>query len=155
MRPELNEDFVDMLHALDSEGAEFIVVGAHALAALGFARATGDIDIFVRPTPDNAARVFAALRAFGAPLAAHGVTREDFVRPDNVYQIGLPPRRIDILTAISGVTFEDAWSSRLQVELGGIAVSTLGRGAMIRNKRAAARPKDLIDADVLERGGGS
>ena len=154
MRPELNDDFMDMLHALAAEGADFIVVGAHALAALGVVRATGDIDILVRPTPENASRVFAALLAFGAPLAAHGVTHEDFSRPENVYQIGLPPRRIDILTTISGVTFEEAWSSRFRVALGGIEVNTLGRAAMIRNKRAAARPKDLVDADTLERGDG-
>ena len=140
-----------MLHALNAERAEFVVVGAHALAALGVARATGDIDILVRPTQENASRVFAALLAFGAPLAAHGVTPEDFARPENVYQIGLPPRRIDILTTISGVTFEEAWSSRLRVTLGGVEVHTLGRDAMIRNKRAAARPKYLVDADTLER----
>jgi len=154
MRPELNEDFVDVLHELQSAGAEFIIVGAHALAALGVVRATGDIDILVRPTAANAARVFTALIAFGAPLAAHGVAPEDFARPGSVYQMGLPPRRIDILTTISGVEFEEAWASRVYVTLAGMEVCVLGREAMIRNKRAAARPKDLVDADTLERGKG-
>lgn len=152
MRPELNEDFVDVLHELQSAGAEFVIVGAHALAALGVVRATGDIDILVRPTAENAARVFAALTAFGAPLVAHGVTVEDFSNAGSVYQMGLPPRRIDILTSISGVDFEEAWASRMHVALAGMELCVLGRDAMIRNKRAAARPKDLVDADILERG---
>lgn len=152
MRPELNEDFVDVLHELQAAGAEFVIVGAHALAALGVVRATGDIDILVRPTAANAARVFAALTAFGAPLASHGVTQDDFSKSGSVYQMGLPPRRIDILTAISGVEFEEAWSSRMEVTLAGLTLSVLGREAMIRNKRAAGRPKDIVDADTLERG---
>jgi hypothetical protein len=95
-----------MLDALARARVEFVVVGAHAMAAHGYARATGDIDILVRPERENAARVLLALEAFGAPIDAHGVTQTDFERPGNVYQIGLPPRRIDLLTAISGVTFE-------------------------------------------------
>lgn len=150
-RPELNQDFIDVLEALDGAGAEYVVVGAHALAALGIVRATGDIDIFVRPTSENAARVFAALVDFGAPVAAHGISASDFERPDSVYQIGLPPRRIDILTSIDGVTFEEAWSSRIPISIGGLRTCVLGREAMIRNKRSAGRPKDLLDADALER----
>jgi hypothetical protein len=150
-RPELNEDFVDMLVALGHAGVEFVVVGAHALAAHGIVRATGDIDVLVRPSPDNAERVCRALVEFGAPLAIHGVEPADFAKPGNVYQIGLPPRRIDVLTSISGVSFDEAWASRVAVRLGEIPVFVLGREAMILNKRAAARPKDLLDADALER----
>ena len=150
-RPELNEDFIDVLAAFDEHGVDFVVVGAHALAAHGIVRATGDIDLFVRCSPENARRVFSALVAFGAPIAAHGISVADFELPDNVYQIGLPPRRIDVLTSISGVSFDEAWGSRIAVQMGGVDVHVLGREAMIRNKRCAARPKDLIDAESLER----
>ncbi len=92
------EDFVDLVACLREEGCDFLVVGAHALAAHGAPRATGDLDIFVRPEPANAQRVFRALVRFGAPVSAHGVVPEDFVRPGTVYQMGLPPNRIDILT---------------------------------------------------------
>lgn len=150
-RPDLNEDFIDVLAAFAEHGVELVVVGAHALAAHGIVRATGDIGLFVRSSPENARRVFSALVAFGAPLAAHGVSVGDFELPDSVYQIGLPPRRIDVLTSISGVSFDEAWGSRVPVQMGGVDVHVLGRKAMIRNKRAAARPKDLVDAASLER----
>ena len=151
VRPELNEDFIDVLAAFAEHGVEFVVVGAHALAAHGIVRATGDIDLFVRSSPENARRVFEALVAFGAPIAAHSISVADFELPDNVYQLGLPPRRIDVLTSISGVTFDEAWASRVAVQIGGVDVHVLGREAMIRNKRSAARPKDLLDAESLER----
>src|SRR5919109_209806 len=97
---DVNEDFVDIVGCLAAEGAEFVIVGAYALAAHGFPRMTGDIDIFVRPTMENSKRVYRALLAFGAPVAAHGVTERDFQLEGNVYQMGLPPRRIDIMTSV-------------------------------------------------------
>ena len=97
----LNRDYVEMLAALSAAGAEYLVVGAHALAAHGAPRATGDLDLWVRPTPENARRVWQALEAFGAPL--HELTLGDLSRPDVVFQIGLVPQRIDILTSITGV----------------------------------------------------
>src|SRR5262249_4595293 len=97
--------------------------------------------------------VVRALLAFGAPLAAHGVSRADFERERNVYQIGLPPRRIDVLTSISGLSFEEAAATKLLVRVGGKELPVLGRAALVKNKRAAARPKDLLDADALERFG--
>ena len=145
-----NEDFLDVLRALVEAGAEFVVVGAHALAVHGVPRATGDLDVLVRPTRDNAARVFDALRAFGAPLEAHGVRTEDFEKPSTVYQVGLPPRRIDVLTAISAVSFDEAWSSRVDVEVEEMTIPFLGREALIANKRAAGRDKDLVDVRLLE-----
>lgn len=148
--PELNDDFRDLLQCLRDAKAEFVIVGAHALAAHGLPRATGDLDILVNPSAENAARVFGALAAFGAPLSAHGVSPTDFCTPDTVYQIGLPPRRIDILTEISGVTFEQAWKTRLEVELLGASLAFLGRDALLANKRAAGRPKDLADVAALE-----
>jgi len=151
VRPELNDDFLDVLHALAEAGADFIVVGAHALAAHGLIRATGDLGILVRPTRANAARVMSALRAFGAPLDAHGVRANDFETIGNVYQLGLAPRRIDLLTSISGVSFDEAWASRQAVRFGDVPASVLGKDVLIRNKRAAGRPRDLVDADELER----
>lgn len=149
-KAELNEDFVDMLDALLQEQVEFLLVGAHALAAHGLPRATGDIDIFVRPSADNALRVMKALARFGAPTAAHGIHASDFEAPGNVYQIGLPPRRIDLLTEISGVPFDEAVANAVTVQVAGHEIPVIGRNELIRNKRAAARDKDLLDAEALE-----
>jgi len=147
---ELNDDFVDLLQAFLDAEVEFVVVGAHALAAHGIARATGDIDILVRRSTGNAARVLKALVMFGAPVAAHGITTADFTVPDNVYQIGLPPRRIDILTGISGVEFDEADSGKITSHVSGLTLPFLGLDTLIKNKRASARPKDLLDIAALE-----
>ncbi len=149
----LNPDFLDLLEAFTKARVEFIVVGAHALAAQGVIRATGDLDVWVRPSAENATRVVTALLAFGAPLAQHGVTATDFEQAGSVYQMGLPPRRIDVLTQISGVDFGEAWPDRTFVSLRGAPVAFLGREALLKNKRAAARPKDLVDVELLERQG--
>lgn len=145
----LNPDFAEMLDVLSAEGVEHLVVGAYALAAHGLPRATGDFDVWVRPTPDNAARVLNALRRFGAPL--FDLTSEDLTRPGTVFQLGVPPRRIDIMTSIDGVEFDDAWKSRVTCHLGDAEVAVLGREDLVRNKRAAARPKDIVDLRILER----
>jgi hypothetical protein len=147
----LNEDFRDLLVHLADGGAEFVIVGAYALAFHGAPRASGDIDLFVRPDPANAGRVLEALARFGAPLGAAGVAAADFERPGTVYQIGLPPRRIDVLTEISGVTFDEAWTSRVTGEVDGRTVSFIGRAALLKNKEAAGRPQDLADAARLRR----
>jgi predicted nucleotidyltransferase len=146
----LNEDFVDVLRALGESGAEFIVIGAHAMAVHGIPRATGDLDVLVRPTAENAVRVLHALRLFGAPIDAHGIREADLATPGVVYQIGLPPRRIDILTQISGVSFDEAWATHVEVEISGIRVPFIGRQALLKNKRAAGRDKDLVDARSLD-----
>ena len=147
----LNPDYRDMLSALSAAGVEFLVVGAYALAAHGLPRATGDIDFWVRPTGDNADRVLEALREFGAPL--HDLSREDLARPGTVFQIGVPPRRIDLLTAIDGVEFEAAWQNRATREVDGFSIPVLAKQDLLRNKRATNRPKDLLDAEWLEREG--
>jgi glycine cleavage system aminomethyltransferase T len=147
----LNEDFRDALVLLADGGVEFVIVGAYALAFHGAPRASGDIDVFVRPSPANAQRVFDALTRFGAPLQAAGVTAADFARPGAVYQIGLPPRRIDLLTEVSGLSFDDAWASRITAEVEGRTVSFIGREALLRNKEASGRPKDLADLARLRR----
>lgn len=146
----LNEDFLDLLRALDTAQAAYVVVGAYALAVHGIPRATGDIDIFVQPAAENAMRVHAALIRFGAPLAEHGIAAAAFENPDVVYQLGLPPRRIDLLTSISGVDFEEAIGTAVVIELAGLRVPFLGREALLRNKRAAGRDKDLLDVKLLE-----
>jgi|SRR4051812_49142608 hypothetical protein len=147
----LNDDFRDVLVLFADCGVEFVMVGAYALAFHGAPRASGDIDLYVRPSLDNAARVTEALNRFGAPLASHHVGAADFAQPGAVYQIGLPPRRIDILTEISGVTFDDAWSSRLPVEVNGRTIHVIGREALLKNKIAAGRPKDIADVARLRK----
>lgn len=138
-----------MLSALNQAGAEYVVVGAHALALHATPRATGDIDILVRPTLENAERVVRALRDFGAPVDAHDIRNDDLRTPGTVYQIGLPPRRIDLLTSLSGVGFDEAWEGRVSLKVAGITVPFLGREALIRNKRATGRDKDLLDLKAL------
>jgi hypothetical protein len=144
----MNRDFAEMLSALSDAGADFLIVGAHALAAHGLPRATGDLDIWVRPSEANARRVLDALRAFKAPL--HDLTEDDLERPGTVFQIGLVPNRIDILTEISGVTFDEAWPRRESFVIEGQALPFLSRVDLARNKRAAGRPKDLVDLAALE-----
>jgi hypothetical protein len=146
----LNDDFQDLLDALVANGVEFVIVGAHAMAVHGAARATGDIDILVRPSEANAVNVIAALREFGAPLGVHGTSWEDFAREGWVYQIGLPPRRIDILTSISGVEFGDAWSGRRLVAVGGLTLPFLGLTELRRNKGSTGRAKDAADLALLD-----
>ena len=147
----MNDDFLDLLDALLGRGARFLIVGAHALAVHGVARATGDLDLWVEPTKANAALVWGALSDFGAPLATHGVALADFERADTVYQLGLPPTRIDVLTSIDAVGFASAWGDRSEHTVEGRALPFLGRDDLIRNKRAVARPRDLADVERLER----
>jgi hypothetical protein len=144
----VNPDYSDMLSALSDAGAEYLLVGALALAAHGHPRSTGDIDLWVRPSRDNAARVLAALEAFGAPLPDD--VASDLATPDRVVQIGVAPQRIDILTSIDGVDFEEAWSARNDMVVDGIRVPVISRRHLIANKKASGRPRDLADAEELE-----
>lgn len=137
-----------MLFALSEANAEFLLVGAYALAVHGHPRATGDLDIWVRADSKNAPRVFQSLAAFGAPL--DDLTIEDLSKPGVVFQIGVEPSRIVILTAISGVDFNRAWDRRVSIEMDGVCINVLGREDLIVNKRASGRPKDLVDADTLD-----
>jgi hypothetical protein len=144
----LNEDYKDMLQALVAEKAEFLLVGAYALAAHGYPRATMDIDIWVMPSPDNADAVLRAVRRFGAPL--HNLTKADMEKEGTVFQIGVAPRRIDIITAASGLNFKEASSRATSVEIEGITVRIPSIADLIRNKRASGRTKDIADAEALE-----
>jgi hypothetical protein len=144
----MNPDFVDLLRAFAAADVRFLVVGAYALALHGRPRATGDLDVWVEATPDNAARVVRALAAFGAPLSA--VSERDFATPGVVYQIGVPPVRIDILTTLTGVTFAEAWPGRVRRPFGPVEADFIGREAFIRNKRATGRAKDLGDIEGMD-----
>lgn len=144
----LNSDYRDMLRALSDEKVEFLLVGAYALAAHGYPRATIDFDIWVMPTADNAQAVLRALKRFGAPL--HDLTEHDLRTAGTVFQIGVAPRRIDIITTASGLEFDEAFGRALTVEIEGIAVRVPSLDDLIRNKRATGRTKDLADAEALE-----
>ncbi len=143
----MNPDFVDLLRAFADADVRFLVVGAYALALHGRPRATGDLDIWIEATPENASRVVRALATFGAPL--RDVSEVDFSREGIVYQIGLPPGRIDLLTELTGVAFAEAWPERQRGRFGDIDVDFIGRGAFIKNKKATGRPRDLGDIDGL------
>lgn len=145
----MNEDFRDLLAALLGADARFLVVGAHALAIHGVPRATGDLDVWIARDAGNVERVWAALLRFGAPVAAMGVGQGDLARPGVVVQIGLPPRRIDLLTSISGVEFDEAWAGRVTHTVDGLRVAFLGRADLVRNKLASGRTKDLADLEAL------
>ena len=145
----LNPDFRDMLLALSAEGAEFLVVGAYAVAAHGIPRATGDLDVWVGTEGDNPAKVLSALQRFGAPVER--VALDELRSPDLVFQIGVVPQRIDIITGIEGVDFGGAYARRLMIELDDVAVPVLGLDDLLANKRAVGRPKDLADVEALER----
>lgn len=144
----MNSDFRDLLSTFTARGVEFLVVGAFALAAHGRIRATGDIDVWVRPSAENAARVLTALTDFGAPL--HDLTATDLSKPGLVFEIGVAPVRVDILTGIDGVEFPEAWSSRIETKFMDQTVGVLSVEHMIRNKRAAGRAQDLADLEWLE-----
>jgi hypothetical protein len=144
----LNEDYRDMLQALTDEKVRFLLVGAYALAAHGYPRATMDIDIWVRQSPENANAVLRALKRFGTPLQNLAV--QDLQRDGTVFQIGVAPRRIDIITAASGLRFEEAWARSLAVDLEGIEIHILSLTDLICNKRASGRTKDIADAEALE-----
>lgn len=144
----LNPDFRDMLSVFCDEQVEFMVVGAYALAFHGFPRATGDIDIWIRRSEENAERVWRALQRFGAPL--FDLMLDELKTPGLTLQIGLAPRRIDILTSIDGVKFDEAWPEHRQVQIEGLTIPVIGKAHLLQNKRAAGRPKDKGDIAWLE-----
>jgi hypothetical protein len=149
----VNRDFRDLLAAFNDAGVEFLVVGAHALAAHGHVRATKDLDVWVRPEPGNAQRVLQALQAFGAPL--HDLTVADLSQPGLVFQIGIAPVRVDVLTDIDGVDFAAAWPARMEARFADQTVAVLARAHLIQNKKASGRTQDLADVEWLEgRSGG-
>jgi hypothetical protein len=138
--------------ALNDAGARCLLVGGYALAVHATPRFSKVIHVWIEPTAENAARVMDALRAFGAPLGA--VSAADLARPGIVFQIGVPPNRIDLMTSIDGVGFDEAWRDRVSTSYGDQTIAVIGRQHLIANKRATGRAQDALDADLLERGAG-
>ena len=145
----LNSDFSDLLHEFNAAGVEYVVVGGQAFGFHAQPRYTKDIDLFVNPHPENAHRVYRALAVFGAPIG--NLTVEDLSEPDLVYQIGVEPNRLDVLTAIDGVPFVTAWAARVAGTYGDERMWVIGLDDLIENKRAAGRERDILDVRELER----
>jgi hypothetical protein len=144
-----NSDFEEILLAFNAAEVNYLVVGAYAVAAHSRPRATGDIYLWVDPSAANARHVFRAPAYFGAPL--EGIGEDTFGEPEIVFQIGVAPVRIDVLTSIDGLSFDEAWPNRLASTIGDVPTQVLGRLDLIRNKKASGRPRDLADIERLER----
>lgn len=147
METRLPDDFSAFLKSLNENAVEYLLVGGYAVSYHGYARTTGDIDVWVRQSPENAVRVVEALRAFG--FATPDLTPDLFLVADRIVRMGLPPYRIEILTSIDGVDFEACWSERETSDWDGLAVPVLSLARLRENKRASGRPKDLADLDAL------
>lgn len=144
---EVHPDFRDLLELLNEHAVEYLIVGGYALAFHGAPRFTGDIDVFVRPTPENASRILNALSAFGFSFSNLDI--EDFQTPDKVVQLGVPPVRVDLITSISGVTWKQAQAHKETGVFGNVPVAYIGRTELVINKRASGRKKDLADLEAL------
>ena len=147
----MNPDFRDLLAEFNARGVEFMVVGAHALAAHGLIRATKDLDVWVRPSRENALRVVEALAAFGTPL--HDLSADDLAQPGLIFEIGVAPIRIDVITEIDGVAFDEAWPDRVTATFADQTAHVLSRRHLLQNKLASGREQDLVDANWLEENG--
>jgi hypothetical protein len=144
---QVQKDFKELLGLFNVHHVDFMVVGGYALAHHGSPRFTGDLDLYVHPTHENAGKILAALKDFG--FGALGLSLEDFQNPDNIVQLGVPPVRVDLITSIDGVSWEEAWQGKDEGHYGGVPVFFLGRKEFISNKRAGGRHKDLADIDAL------
>ena len=144
----ISSDYKDILSAFDSLAVEYLVVGAHAMAFHGVARSTGDIDLWIKCDDANSDKVYRALADFGAPL--NDLDKNDLEKPGNVFQIGVAPNRIDILTAIDGVVFDEAYEARGTVEIEGISIPVISKHHLIANKSTVGRPQDLVDIQLLK-----
>jgi hypothetical protein len=147
---DLAPDFNEFIGSLNAHGVEFLIVGAYALALHGSPRFTGDLDVLVRPTPANAERLLAAIAAFGFPV--HSLRPDDLLNPRRILQMGVEPVQIHVMTAITGVTWDEAWQSHVVARLGDHEAPFIGRDAFLRNKRATGRLKDLADAEAIDPG---
>ncbi len=145
----LNEDYKDILRALSGNKVRFLVIGAYAMGAYGYVRATGDFDVWVDPSPENSQKVYKALKEFGAPMRQ--ITPETFADEGVVFQIGVVPRRIDILTSIDGVSFKNAYRHREEHKVERLKIPLLAKPDLIKNKISTGRKKDKLDAEILRR----
>ncbi len=144
----LYQDFQELLCALNDHNVEYLLIGGYAVSVHSEPRATKDLDVWIRTDRENSVAVFKALAAFGAPLA--GFTPEDFNdAPRSVFQMGVPPHRIDILQAIDGVSFDEAWQTRIETQIDGVPVHLISSEMLIRNKLASGRPRDLLDVEDI------
>lgn len=150
MKTPLPGDWKELLTLFEERKVEYVVVGAMALAIHGFPRYSGDLDLFVRAAPENAVRIVQALAEFGFGLL--GLTAEDFCQENIVIQLGVAPHRVDLMTSIDGVHFEEAWEGHVRAKLDGLELSFIGRSELLKNKLASGRTKDLADAENLRRG---
>jgi len=153
MNVTLPPDWLEFIELLNSTGVEYVVVGGHAVGYHGYPRYTGDMDFFVRPDRENAARIVKVLDRFGFEGAVE--LESTFLEPDKVVQLGRPPNRIDLLTGISGVSFDEAVEDSVTISMDGVPVTLIGRAALLRNKRASGRTKDRADAEEIEKTPGS
>lgn len=144
---ETQPDFRELLALFNAHHVEYLIVGGYALAFHGAPRFTGDLDILVKPDAANAERILTALKVFG--FAAMGLTQSDFESPDQVVQLGVPPVRIDLITSLTGVSWDEAWAGRTAGNYGDIPVYFIGREQFIANKRVTGRTKDLADLEML------
>jgi predicted nucleotidyltransferase len=144
---EVQPDFKELLALFNDHRVSYVIVGGYALAFHGAPRFTGDLDIFVKPDHENATRIIAALNAFG--FASLGLTAADFETPDQVIQLGVPPVRVDLITSISGLSWDEVFASRVPSDYGGVPMNYIGREELILNKRAVGRAKDLADLEAL------
>ena len=145
----LNEDYKEILQILLSNKAKFLIVGAYAMGAYGYPRATGDFDIWVEASAENSKKIYKSLSEFGAPLS--DVTEKTFTGKGIIFQIGVAPRRIDIITHIDGVTFEEAYKTKEFIEIENLRVPFLSKENLIKNKESTGREKDRLDADYLKK----
>jgi hypothetical protein len=145
----VNPDFRDLFAALNDVSAKYLLVGGYAVAFHGQPRFTKDLDLWVEASEENARRVYAALQAFGAPLQS--LTKVNLAQPDTIFQIGIAPNRIDVITSIDGVAFAQAWAVRELSSYGDQSIYVIGRDHLIQNKRASGRPQDLLDVNLLEK----
>ena len=143
----LPKDFREFVEFLNCNEVDYLIVGAFALAFHGLPRYTGDIDILVRPSPANAERLLRAVAAFG--FASLGLSGSDFTALGRVIQLGVPPNRIDLLTSISGVEFDEAWEGRVRTEIDGVPLFIIGMESFIKNKKATGRTQDKADLESL------
>jgi hypothetical protein len=144
----MNSDFEELLSIFNENSVRYLIVGGHAVMLYTEPRYTNDLDVWIDATAENGERVYRSLLQFGAPLA--GLTAKDFAEEGSFYQMGIPPVRVDILMSLDGVTFAEVWPNRQQSKLGNAQAWFIGRGELIRNKRAVGRHIDLHDAELLE-----
>ncbi len=145
----VNQDFSDLFSALNAAEARYLVVGGYAFSYHAEPRYTKSLDIWIEPNEHDADAVWRALAAFGAPMTM--ITRTELASARMVFQIGVPPNRIDVMTSIDGVEFTDAWNGRVRTVYAGVPIDLIGKAELIQNKMASGRAQDLIDVERLTR----